>query len=109
MRHTTNTSRNRLNAALLAGLIAIGTGTALAQATPPAGPVMGFGQISDAVMQQGYTEIREIERKSDKLYEVEARDSKGLRAELYVDARTGEILKVETKGRGKDDGQRPTR
>ncbi|MCU0955918.1 MAG: PepSY domain-containing protein [Hydrogenophaga sp.] len=109
MRHTVNTPRNRLNAALLAGLIAVGTGTALAQVTPPAGPVLGFGQISDAVMKQGYTEIREIERKSDKLYEVEARDSAGLRAELYVDGRTGEILKVETKGRGKNDGQRPMR
>jgi len=109
MRHTTNPTRKRLNAALLAGLIAVGTGTTLAQVTPPAGPALGFGQISDAVTQQGYTEIREIERKSDKLYEVEARDSNGLRAELYVDARTGEILKVETKGRSKDRGQRPIR
>ncbi|TNF58195.1 MAG: PepSY domain-containing protein [Burkholderiales bacterium] len=109
MRHTIQTPRSPLSAAVLAGLIAIGSGTALAQATPPAGPVMGFGQISDAVTQQGYTEIREIERKSDKLYEVDARDSSGLRAELYVDARTGEILKVETKRRFKDRDQRPMR
>ncbi|MEZ5646016.1 MAG: PepSY domain-containing protein [Burkholderiaceae bacterium] len=72
-----------------------------------AAPAMGFGQISEAVQKLGYTEIREIERKSDKLYEIKALDSEGRRTELYVDARTGEVLKSETRGhRRHRDGER---
>lgn len=105
MRHTPNASRTtRLQAVALAGLIALGAGSALAQSAIPAaptGPAMNFGQITEAVTKQGFQDIREIERKGDKLYEVEARDAAGAKVELTVDARTGEILETETKGRGK--------
>ncbi|MCU0762801.1 MAG: PepSY domain-containing protein [Hydrogenophaga sp.] len=105
MRHTPNASRTtRLQATALAGLIALGAGSALAQAAAPAvpgGTAMNFGQVTEAVTKLGYQDIREIERKSDKLYEVEARDAAGAKVELTVDARTGEILKTETKGRSR--------
>ena len=42
----------------------------------------------------GYTEIRKVERERGR-YEVEGRDAQGERVELYVDARTGEVLKAE--------------
>ena len=99
MRHTPNASRiTGLQALTLAGLIALGAGGALAQSAAPSGPAMNFGQVTEAVTKQGYQDIREIERKGDKLYEVEARNAAGAKVELTVDARTGEILETETKG-----------
>ncbi|SNS37716.1 MULTISPECIES: PepSY domain-containing protein [unclassified Azospirillum] len=91
---------------LATGLIALPLGGfALAQnatpatpaATPalPQGQPMGMTQVIDHLSAKGYTEIREVERKSDKLFEVKARDSQGIRRELLVDARSGEILKDE--------------
>lgn len=47
----------------------------------------------------GYQDVREIERKSDKLYEVKARDAQGRRVELYLDPRSGEVLQSEVKRR----------
>ncbi|MBL0919643.1 MAG: PepSY domain-containing protein [Hydrogenophaga sp.] len=85
-----------------------GTGLAIAQApaAPAAGPAaMGFGQITEALQRQGYRDIHEVERESDKLYEVKAYAANGDRVELYVDARSGEVLKTETKRprkRGRD-------
>ncbi|MDR7152637.1 putative membrane protein YkoI [Hydrogenophaga palleronii] len=107
MRHTPVSTRflpKTLQAATLASLIALGAGTALAQTaatTTSGGANMNFGQIAEAVQKQGFTEIREIERKSDKLFEVEARDASGAKVELYVDARSGEVLKTEVKGKRK--------
>lgn len=86
----------------LAGLIALGASSAMAQAVAPTGPALNFGEVSAAVQKQGYQDIREIERKSDKLYEIEARDSAGAKVELYVDARTGEVLKIENKSKGRN-------
>lgn len=51
--------------------------------------------LLDRLAAQGYRDARSIERKSDKLVEVKAIGPDGHRQELYVDARTGEILKVE--------------
>lgn len=90
-----------MQAAALASLIALGAGTALAQAPAASAASMNFGQIAEAVQKQGFTEIREIERKSDKLFEVEAQDASGTKVELYVDARSGEVLKTEFKGKRK--------
>ena len=42
----------------------------------------------------GYGDIREVEREYG-LYEVKGRDRQGERVEVYVDARSGEIVKVE--------------
>jgi hypothetical protein len=72
---------------------------------PPVAPVapatvaapLGFQQLVDRVTALGYSDVREIERKSDKLYEVKARNAQGQRVELYVDARSGEVLREEVK------------
>lgn len=58
---------------------------------------MGFQQLVDRVAALGYTDVREIERSSDKLYEVKAHNAQGQRVELYVDARSGEVLREEVK------------
>ena len=87
-------------AALLAVALGGATPPALAQ-TPPVPPQppaagsagMGMPQLIEHLRALGYSDIREIERKGDKLYEVEARDPSGQRVELVVDARSGEILR----------------
>lgn len=58
---------------------------------------MGFQQVVDRVVTAGFTDVREVERKSDKLYEIKARNGQGQRVELYVDSRSGEILREEVK------------
>jgi uncharacterized membrane protein YkoI len=60
--------------------------------TDQRGPVLSIDEIARRVQDQGYTDIREIERKRGK-YKVEARDPEGLGVKLYVDATTGEILR----------------
>ena len=42
----------------------------------------------------GYSDFREIERENGR-YEVKGSDADGRRVELYVDARTGEVVKEE--------------
>ena len=54
----------------------------------------------ERVNTQGYRDAREIEFKCDRLFEVKAYNDKGLRIEMYVDARNGEILKQEIKSKG---------
>lgn len=87
--------------------LALAAGPAVAQ-TPsapaaPAAPAtaaavaMSFQQVVERVVAQGYNDVREVERKSDKLYEVKARNGQGQRVELYVDARSGEILREQVK------------
>ena len=74
---------------------------AAAEATPatfaahPDATTKNFQQLVDHLVSQGYRDVREIERKSDKLYEVKARDAGGVWVELTVDARSGEVLKSE--------------
>lgn len=68
-------------------------------AASAARPAMGFQQLIDHLTGQGYREVREVERKSDKLYEVSARDASGAWVELLVDARSGEVLKYEIERR----------
>lgn len=93
-----------LTALVLATAAVTGVATAQAQpapaaaapATAPAAP-MNFQQLVDRVVAQGYGDVREVERKSDKLYEVKARNPQGQRVELYVDARSGEILREQVK------------
>lgn len=61
----------------------------------PAQPILSVPDVTARVAAQGYTDIAAVERKGDTRYEVKARDPQGRRMELYVDARTGEILKHE--------------
>lgn len=77
-------------------------GVALAQpAAPAATPAtstaapMSMTQVIDHLSGQGYKDIRDVERKGDKLYEIKATSPDGQRQELLIDARSGEILKAE--------------
>lgn len=77
-------------------------GMALAQssapaATPATGTAtpMSMTQVIDHLSGQGYKDIRDVERKGDKLYEIKATTADGQRQELLIDARSGEILKAE--------------
>lgn len=91
-----------LTAATFAALLACqlpaqavaGATPAVAAATSDAS-AKTFQQLVDHLVAQGYRDVREIERKSDKLYEVKARDAGGAWVELTVDARSGEVLKTE--------------
>lgn len=58
-------------------------------------PAMSMAQVIEHLGARGYSDIREVERKSDKLFEVKTRDPQGVRRELLVDARSGEVLKSE--------------
>lgn len=90
-----------LRGALAAAVLATTALTAGAQATAPAAPTatMNFQQLVDRVAAQGYNDVREVERESDKLYEVKARDAQGRWVELVVDARSGEILREKLKSK----------
>lgn len=56
--------------------------------------VFPIDEIVARLRTAGYTEIREVERERGR-YEVKGRDAQGQPVELYMDARTGEVLKVE--------------
>lgn len=87
--------------------LVLGTAGAVAYAQAQAAPAsaaqtttaapMNFQQVVERVAAQGYNDVREVERKSDKLYEVKARNGQGRWVELYVDSRSGEILREEIK------------
>jgi hypothetical protein len=81
---------NLLHTAVLGGLVA--TGAAFAQAPAERAP-MSFAQIVDHVATLGYRDVREVERKGDKLFEVKARDTQDRWVELTIDARSGELLR----------------
>ena len=73
-------------------------GPAQAASAPPAsatGPAMSIAQVIEHLGARGYSDISEVERKSDKLFEVTTRDAQGVRRELLVDARSGEVLRSE--------------
>lgn len=88
---------SQLAPALAAVVLCTAPLAAVAQ-TPAAAPAaMNFQQIVESVVAQGYSDVREVERKSDKLYEIKARNSQSRWVELYVDARSGEILREKAK------------
>ena len=70
------------------------TSPAQAQTASVVGPIK-IPELIDRLSAQGYSDISEVERKSDKLYEVKARDSQGRKLEMHVDARTAEVLHSE--------------
>lgn len=87
-----------LTGSLAAGAYAFAQGAATGAAPLPASTAaesLSMPALLDRLAAQGYHDARSIERKSDKLVEVKATGPDGRRQELYVDARTGEILKVE--------------
>lgn len=87
----------------LAALIAAASLGAVAQNTAPATSAaapMSMMQVLERVTAQGYRDVREIELKSDRLYEIKATNDKGQRVEMLIDARSGELLKQEIKSKG---------
>lgn len=104
-------TKNAIAAAALSLTALLGAGTyAVAQtasapapaSAPAAAPQtaavpapMSIQDLLGKLTAQGYTDVSEVERKGDKLYEVKARDAQGRRMEMKVDARTAEILHSE--------------
>lgn len=68
---------------------------ALAPPAAAASPAMSIAQVIEHLGARGYKDISEVERKSDKVFEVTTRDAQGTRRELLVDARSGEVLASE--------------
>lgn len=101
---TTRTQLIRRTAAALTLAATISAPSLLwAQGAAPAQPAtMGFGEVAQHLTQQGFQNIREIERESDRLYEVKAQNAEGRWVELYVDSRSGEVLKQEFRRAGRD-------
>lgn len=88
---------SHLAPALVALALSTTTAAVVAQTPAPASAGMNFQQVVERVVAQGYSDVREVERKSDKLYEIKARNGQGRWVEIYVDARSGEILREEAK------------
>lgn len=88
-----------VTAATLVATLVVATALPAAAQTAPApaasavAPAMGMPEVIALLRERGYSDIREIERKGSRLYEVDARDPAGHRVELVIDARSGEILR----------------
>lgn len=97
--------------AVMAGAAAASNGQSQAQSNAPATMMaqadqtpaaessaekteLSMEQVIAKVKEQGYSDISEIERE-DGRYCVEARDAEGKKVEIYVDAKTGEIVKKD--------------
>ncbi len=92
-------------AVLVAAILGAGThalAQSIAQTTPapsPTGGTLAVPELIDRLSRQGYSDINEVERKSDKLYKVKARDAQNRTLEMYVDTRSAEVL----AGEGEED------
>lgn len=88
-----------LHLAPLLAALALASAAAVSHANTPAAAAegMNFQQVIERVVAQGYKDVREVERKSGKLYEIKARNAQGRWVELYVDSRSGEILREKAK------------
>ncbi|HQY27680.1 MAG TPA: PepSY domain-containing protein [Burkholderiaceae bacterium] len=69
-------------------------------------PWLSIGEVHRKLEAAGYRNVEKIEREHG-AYEVRATDRKGLRAKLYVDPRSGEIVARRGDRRGRDDEGRP--
>ena len=49
----------------------------------------------ERLSREGYRDFGSVERKSGRLYKLDARDAQGRKIELDVDARTAEVLASE--------------
>ncbi|WKL17093.1 PepSY domain-containing protein [Comamonas testosteroni] len=61
------------------------------------GPTLSIGDVCDRLEKAGYREFQEVEW-DDGLYKVKATASDGRLVKLYVDGRSGEVLRVRSKG-----------
>ncbi|MEQ6474740.1 PepSY domain-containing protein [Comamonas sp. wu1-DMT] len=102
----------RSGAVLLAGAALLSAGTCLAAENSLAdrasasvaavrgmalGPALSIRDVCDRLEKAGYREFQEVEW-DDGLYKVKATASDGRFVKLYVDGRSGEVLRVRTKG-----------
>jgi len=71
-----------------------GSGPPTAASRPEAAS-LAIPELVERLAREGYRDIREVKRKGDKLYKVDARDANGRKRELSVDARTAEVLASE--------------
>lgn len=60
------------------------------------GPTLSIRDVCDRLEKAGYREFQEVEW-DDGLYKVKATASDGRLVKLYVDGRSGEVLRVRTK------------
>jgi hypothetical protein len=60
--------------------------------SPSAGAGLAVPELLERLSGQGYRDVREVERKGDRLYKVGARDAQDRAVELSVDGRTAEVL-----------------
>jgi len=67
---------------------------ATAAAARTSSPHLALDEVLARLRSAGYSDFREIERENGR-YEVKGRNAEGDRVELYVDARSGEIVKEE--------------
>ena len=68
--------------------------TAAATTAGASSPPLAMDEVLARLRTAGYSDFREIEREHGR-YEVKGSDADGRRVELYVDARTGEVVKEE--------------
>lgn len=66
-----------------------------AAARPATGATLSVAEVIERLSREGYTDVNEVKRKSDRLYKVSALSPQGRRMELSVDGRTGEVLASE--------------
>jgi len=101
-----------LTAALALGALAGSAVLARDGATGSRGaatPRLSIAQVHDKLAALGYRDIDEIEHERG-VYEVRARTGGGERVKLYVDARSGEILRTKSRAHDRDrDGRRSDR
>jgi Peptidase propeptide and YPEB domain len=71
--------------------------TTTAPTTPSqsAGAALSIPEVVERLSRQGYSDVGEVKRKSDRLYKVKARDAQRRTQEMSVDARTAEVLASE--------------
>ena len=104
--------RRRSGTVLLAGAALLSAGTCLAAENSLAdrasasvaavrgmalGPALSIRDVCDRLEKAGYREFQEVEW-DDGLYKVKATASDGRFVKLYVDGRSGEVLRVRSKG-----------
>jgi hypothetical protein len=59
------------------------------------GAALAIPELLARLSRDGYRDFGSVERKSDRLYKLDARDAQGRKIELDVDARTAEVLASE--------------
>lgn len=68
---------------------------ATAISTDTSSPQLALDEVLARLRTAGYSDFRELERENGR-YEVKSLNAEGRRVELYVDARTGEVVKEES-------------